>query len=599
MTGQCDLQIYIDGQQTFFLNQKIVSAFSGKLRKMIKQEKKRTQMKNLCFALEDFPGGSEGFELVSRFCYNNGRIPITVHNVCHLYCASIFLGMTEKFSRYNLLQQSETFLEEMFDWSWGDILSCITNCEAFYAFADFSGLIDRLITTLLAKIAQKSDISLIFSSNSSSSSSPDNHNMTSNNQIRFSNSSFKTTPDLSKPLSSSSNNNNTKAWWFDDLATLSPMVIEKVIRNLGAFGSDNNSLLLTKFLLHYLKIALQSNKISPIYSKSDYSGLADTAVYGVILMGRSAFSCRALFWVMRLLSGFGLTKVCRSGLEKLIGSMLDLAKLDDLLVSGHSPTIEGHNVTPNNNNNVGGVYDVNLVIRLIRVFVHCEGVSLARLRKVGWLVDQYLAEISPDQNLKISKFIGVAQSLPDSARDCFDGVYRAIDIYLESHPSLSFEERSRLCRCLNYEKLSLEACKDLAKNPRIPPRVAVQALASQKHANYEPPTKADQLDYYSQISSPTKNKHKNSKQIVVYESEGATTPHHYYHDDDHEGDDHDHDECVSEGSEDMKLNMQRMQWRVLELENMCKEMKGQMSKLVKQNKSLSSPTTFNKPPRLC
>lgn len=338
--------------------------------------------------------------------------------------------MTDKFSSCNLLQQSETFLEEMFHWSWGDVLFCLTTCEPFFSLADSSTLIDKLITTLLAKIAQNSDISLIFSSNSSSSSSPDN---TMSRRIRLSSSSNKTnTPDLSKPLSGSSTNytsSNTKAWWFDDLATLSPMVIERVIRNLGAFGSDNNSLLLTKFTLHYLKTALQSKKKSLIYSKADYSGLADTAVYGVILMGRTAFSCRALFWVMRLVTGFGLSKVCSSGLERLIGSMLDSAKLDDLLISG------GHSSSSTDgSNNVGGVYDVNLVIRLIRVFVHCETVSLPRMKKVGWLVDQYLAEISPDHNLKISKFIGVAQSLPDSARDCFDGVYRAIDIYLEVIP---------------------------------------------------------------------------------------------------------------------------------------------------------------------
>jgi hypothetical protein len=50
---------------------------------------------------------------------------------------------------------------------------------------------------------------------------------------------------------------------------------------------------------------------------------------------------------------------------------------------------------------------------------------------VGRLVDKYLGEISPDQGLKVSKFLAVAESLPDSARDCYDGVYGALDIYLE------------------------------------------------------------------------------------------------------------------------------------------------------------------------
>lgn len=150
--------------------------------------------------------------------------------------------------------------------------------------------------------------------------------------------------------------------------------------------------------------------------RGEYGGLADTAVHGVVMVGKSMFSCRGLFWVLRVVSGFGLSRDCRNGLERMIGGMLDQAKLDDLLISGH------HKCT----------YDVNLVIRLIRVFVNSDGAySVHKLKKVGKLVDKYLGEISPDQNLKISKFLGVAESLPDCARDCFDGVYRAIDIYLE------------------------------------------------------------------------------------------------------------------------------------------------------------------------
>lgn len=585
----CDLLIHINGQQTFFLNQRIVSAYSGKMKKMIKKERPNSaQIEILSITLEDFPGGGDGFELVSRFCYNNGRIPITIPTVSTLYCAAVFLGMTEKLSNCNLLQQAESFLEGMFYWGWGDLLVCLKSCEIFFSFADSSGLIDKLITTLLAKIAQNSDISLLCSSNSSSSpSSPDNANVkpsSTRRRSRLSSSSASNHSGANNNRGSSNNNNsNNKAWWFDDLATLCPMMIEKVLRSLGALGSENNSLLLTKFLLHYLK----THKTCSNYSKSEYRGLADTAVYGVILMGKAAFSCRALFWVLRLVSGFGISKVCRTGLERLIGSMLDLAKLDDLLVSG------GHNFD--------GVYDVNLVVRLTRVFVQCEGISIQRLQKVGWLIDQYLAEISPDHNLKISKFIAVAQSLPDFARDCFDGVYRAIDIYIESHPTLSFNERSRLCGCLNYEKLSLESCKDLAKNPRIPPTVAVQALASQKSVNYdETLTTTNQLDYY--YESPSKSKGNDNKQIVIYGSDNyeQVVAHHEEEDQDEEEEENDQEQSsFSEESEDhIRLNIQRMQWRVLELEKLCREMKGQMTKLVKHSKAINSPRN-NRPPRLC
>lgn len=136
-------------------------------------------------------------------------------------------------------------------------------------------------------------------------------------------------------------------------------------------------------------------------------------------MGKSSFSCRGLLSVLRVVSGFGLSRECRYGLERLIGGALDEATLDDLLVSSSC-------------GGGGVVYDVNLVVRLIRVFVHENtNKEVVKMKKVGRLVDKYLGEIAPDHNLKIAKFLGVAESLPDFARDCFDGVYRAIDTYLQ------------------------------------------------------------------------------------------------------------------------------------------------------------------------
>ncbi|PNX71639.1 BTB/POZ domain-containing protein, partial [Trifolium pratense] len=96
--------------------------------------------------------------------------------------------------------------------------------------------------------------------------------------------------------------------------------------------------------------------------------------------------------------------------------MLEKATLDDLLVCGHD---------------MGLYYDVSFVIRLIKLFVDINGNDVMKMKKVGGLIDKYLIEISPDQKLKISKFLEVAECLPDFARDCFDGVYRAIDMYLE------------------------------------------------------------------------------------------------------------------------------------------------------------------------
>ncbi|XVF43538.1 hypothetical protein PTKIN_Ptkin02bG0047600 [Pterospermum kingtungense] len=537
------LQIHINDQQAFFVNENIISAYSGRLKNIIKQQKRRTQIENSVIKLSDFPGGPNGFELVSRFCYRNGRVAITVSDVSLLYCCAVFLGMTEKVSTNNLLRQTEKFLGEMFYWSWDDIIVSLRSCESFFSYADSYGLIQKLIFALLAKIAQNSEMDFITPSSSSASSPETSYG------FRFSSNS-KGTPKSTSPC-----NKSGKAWWFDDLTILSPKIIEKIIKNLGAYGDQNNSFTLTRFLLHYLK--LKSRPQGSPNSKSEYSGLADTAVHGVILVGKTKFSCRKLFWVLRVVSALSLSKDYRAGLERLIGENLDEATVDDLMVSGH---------------NKKGVYDVNLVIRLIGLFVKGEGVSLQKMKKLGRLIDKYLREISPDQNLSISKFLAVAESLPDSARDCFDGVYRAIDMYLQSHPTLSFEERSRLCRCLNFHKLTFEASKDLAKNPRIPPNIAVQALISQQSKIPQ-----NEFVYHCPISS---NKCNDSHMILFNNSI-------------------DSEESFSEGNEDIKYNLEKMQWRVVELEKACREMKGQMSRLVRHNSTAINPWYTSTLPRFC
>lgn len=373
-------------------------------------QKRRFQVKDLRIKINDFPGGPDGFELVSRFCYNDGKIPITAANVPLLHCCAVYLGMTEKVFSNNLLQQTEAFLEEIYHWKWNDVLVSLISCQWFYTYADDYGLLEKIISAVLAKISQNSDSNLLRYSSSSSSlsltSSPE-----SNSAKRFS-SSTQTTPVKNK------SGLHSKAWWFDDLATLPPNIIEKLFQTAGAYKDDNNNLILTRFLLHYMKTATQTRVVN-CRNSSEYAALAETAAYGVISVGRKKFSCRGLFWVLRILSGFGMSSGCRTELEKLIGGMLEQATLDDLLVSGHD---------------MGVHYDVDLVIRLARLFADSngsDGLYLQKMKRVGRLLDKYLREISPDQNLKISQFLGVAECLPDPARDYFDGVYKAIDIYLE------------------------------------------------------------------------------------------------------------------------------------------------------------------------
>ena len=109
-------------------------------------------------------------------------------------------------------------------------------------------------------------------------------------------------------------------------------------------------------------------------------------------------------------------------------------------------------------------------------------------------------------------------------------------------------------------------CKELAKNPRIPPRIAVQALISQQSKVPK------ELDYKSPRTS--------SSQMVLYNDINDA-------------------ESISEENEDLKQNIERMQCRVVELEKVFRQMKGQMSRMVRHNNVLTIPGHNRALPRLC
>jgi len=223
-------------------------AFSGRLRTIVKQEKKKASRKEaLSIKLADFPGGAEGFELVARFCYNNGRVLLCPSNLPLLHCAAVFLEMTEEVCACNLLAQAEAFVNGLYYWTWADVLTAVRSCEPFAAAADASGLLERLISALFSKITASPETPTAITtvgtpnrSSSSCSSSPDT--------VGFGRSSSTKTPESIRPCVD-------REWWFDDMTSLSPQTIEKVMRVLGCYGIENKNLILTRFLLHYLRAA--------------------------------------------------------------------------------------------------------------------------------------------------------------------------------------------------------------------------------------------------------------------------------------------------------------------------------------------------------
>lgn len=107
-------------------------------------------------------------------------------------------------------------------------------------------------------------------------------------------------------------------------------------------------------------------------------------------------------------------------------------------------------------------------------------------------MESYLEEIAKDSNLPVAKFMALIDSFSELPRDSDNCLYRTIDVYLtvpkspvscacsfvvfQAHPTLTEQERNRLCRIVDCEQLSLDACMHAASNERLPLRVIIQVL---------------------------------------------------------------------------------------------------------------------------
>lgn len=142
-----------------------------------------------------------------------------------------------------------------------------------------------------------------------------------------------------------------------------------------------------------------------------------------------------LSMLLRAAKTLETTVACHLDLEKRMGMQLAQAVLDDLLIPSYSFTGDT-------------LFDVDTVQRIMSNYLEyeTEGSHLlynaedeyvsppqTDMERVGKLMENYLAEIATDRNVSVSKFIGIAELVPEQSRATEDGMYRAVDIYLKVH----------------------------------------------------------------------------------------------------------------------------------------------------------------------
>ncbi|KAK4345597.1 hypothetical protein RND71_035773 [Anisodus tanguticus] len=461
------------GEMSFYLHKFPLISRSGLLAKLIKES--CNDDGSVCvLQLSDVPGGAKTFELVAKFCYGV-KIELTPLNIVSLRCASEYLQMTDEYGDGNLIAQTEAFLNDVFG-NWTDTIKALETCEEVLPHAEELHIVSRCINSLAMKACTDTKL-FNWPVSENGHEGPTGAGVW--NGI--------CTGSKTQPV--------TDDWWYEDVSFLSFPLYKRLTQAVEAGGMrpENVAGALVFYTKKYIPLMnrQESFKDATNHSKSgstistpseaDQRALLEE-IMELLPNQRGVTETRFLLRLLRTAMMLQASPSCRENLERRVGLQLDEAALDDLLI-------------PNMGYSVETLYDIDCFQRILDHFISIEHASsapspcnmeesqsmegshsLTSLTRVANLVDSYLSEVAPDVNFKFPKFQSLAATIPDFARPLSDGIYRAIDIYLKAHPWLTDSEREQICRLMNCQKLSLEACTHAAQNERLPLRVIVQVL---------------------------------------------------------------------------------------------------------------------------
>ncbi|CAA7404916.1 unnamed protein product [Spirodela intermedia] len=417
------------------------------------------------------PGGAATFELVAKFCYGV-KVELTAANVVGLRCAAEHLEMTEEYGEGNLVAQTEVFLNQVVLRRWKESVAALRACEGLLPLADDLRISRRCVESLAAKaVTDPGLFGWPVMEHGGAMQSPGGSVLW--NGISTG----------ARPRSAAG---SSADWWYEDATALSLPFFKRLLSAMDSRGVRREAL--AGAIVFYAQKHLPGlarrhsgagTATPPATSEEQQRHLLEEME--ALLPGqRGMVPTRFLFGMLRAAMILRAGAACVAGLERRIGGQLDQAALEDLLLPTFSHSMET-------------LYDVDCVQRILGHFLAADQAadqaaaeeplgllagspSLAPLTAVARLIDAYLAEVAPDPNLKLTRFQAMAADVPDYARPLDDALYRAIDIYLKAHPWMGEGEREKLCRVMDCQKLSLEACTHAAQNERLPLRVVVQVL---------------------------------------------------------------------------------------------------------------------------
>ncbi|XP_050148426.1 BTB/POZ domain-containing protein NPY2-like isoform X2 [Malus sylvestris] len=390
-------------------------------------------------------------------------VTLNAYNVVVSRCAAEYLGMHESIEKGNLIYKIDVFLSSSIFRSWKDSIIVLQTTKSLLPISEELKLVSHGIDSIATKACM--DISKVDWSYTYNRKKiqEENGNDPNWNGVR------------NRPV--------PKDWWVEELCELEIDLYKRVLANIKTKGVLSGEVI-GEALKAYAYRRL------PGFSKGMIQGgdmtkhrSAVDAIVWLLPEEKGTVSCSFLLKMLKAAIFVDSGDTTKGELVRRIGQQLEEASVNDLMIRA----AEGEPI----------VYDVTVVQKIVEEFLRQgqspeiesleEGNQLQEVRRPGILsdasklmvaklIDGYLAEISKDPNLPLSKFVDLAEMVRGFSLPSHDGLYRAIDMYLKEHPGISKSERKRICKLMDCKKLSVDACMHAVQNERLPLRVVVQVL---------------------------------------------------------------------------------------------------------------------------
>lgn len=379
-------------------------------------------------SIEDIPGGPAAFEVCVKYCYGM-TVTLNAYNVVAARCAAEYLEMYDTVEKGNLIYKIDVFLNSSIFRGWKDSIIVLQTTKSLLPWSEELKIVSHCLDAIASKASiDTSKVEWSYTYNRKKLPSENGSEQLYNGVRKH----------LTVP----------KDWWVEDLSDLDMDLYKRVITTIKTkckVSSDVIGEALKTYALRKL----------PGFSKGMVQGgdlqknqsLVE-AIVRLLPRDKGSNSSSFLLRLLRASMSLGCGEMVRTELLRRIGLQLDEASVADLLI--RAPPGETT------------VYDIDLVENLVKEFVmqdhsiqndsHNE-IDFQELKKpvtisdaskgmVAKLVDCYLAEVSRDPNLQLSKFIGISELVSGFPRPSHDGIYRAIDMYLKVRSVYCFLKNS-------------------------------------------------------------------------------------------------------------------------------------------------------------